>query len=416
MFRFATGALMACAIALPALPAGAADVEFMSWTITEDGGKEMMESLISNYEKKTGKTVEGIGYAWKDINKNTFLRARTNTLPDVSQVQARFLPTLANVNGIVDLDKVFDHAELEEKFAPGFLAFGEVDGKQVALPWVGGTIGMVANRKVLEKAGIDEIPTTIEDFKTDLAKIREAIPNSVPYAMATKNSDSILLDYLIWVWTFGGDVIVDGKPAVNSPEAVEALQFMVQMMQDRDAAPEIDRPDARRLFGQEASGFYFDAPSAKGFAAQFSGQGDAYAVNLAPMATPVLKEGDTPQSIQWGHVLVMYGADNEKAGTDAADFLMYILSDDELVKLAAEKGVLPSTKSAQAADAIASNEYLAAWAAGAPAPKRNTIASLSNGAEISSIIGEEVQAALLGQKSAEDAANAMQSRIEAAID
>lgn len=412
MVRFVTGALVAVALAMPA---AAADVEFMSWTITEDGGKEMMEDMISAYEEKTGKDVEAIGYAWKDINKNTFLRARTNTLPDVSQVQARFLPTLANVSGILDLDEVFDHAKLEEMFAPGFLAFGEVNGKQVALPWVGGTIGMVANKRVLEKAGIDAIPTTVAEFKEDLAKIREAIPQSVPYAMATKNPDSILLDYLIWVWTFGGDAIVDGKPAVNSPEAVEALQFMVDMMGDRDAAPEIDRPDARRLFGQEMAGFYFDAPSAKGFAAQFSGQGDAYAVNLQPMATPVLNDGDTPQSIQWGHVLVMYGDDNKAADGDAAEFLMHILSDEELVKLAAAKGVLPSTKSGQAAEAIASDAYLAAWAAGAPAPKRNTIASLSNGAEVSTIIGEEVQAALLGQKTAQEAADSMQSRIEDAI-
>lgn len=409
MVRTCLSALVALVLAFPA---AAQDVEFMSWTITEDGGKEMMEELISAYEDKSGKDVEGIGYAWKDINKNTFLRARTNTLPDVSQVQARFLPTLANVNGIVDLNTVFDRAQLEEMFAPGFLAFGEVDGKQVGLPWVGGTIGMLANRLVMEKAGIEKVPETLAEFKDALQKIQDAVPNSVPYAMATKNPNSIVLDYLIWVWTHGGEVMVDGKPAVNAPEAVAALQFMVDMMDNRHAAPEIDRPDARRLFGQEMAGFYFDAPSAKGFAGQFSGQGDAYTKNLAPMATPVLNQGDTPQSIQWGHVIVMYGDENASADSSAADFMLHILSDEELVKLANAKGVLPSTKSGQAAEPIASDDYLAQWAAGAPAPKRNTIASLSNGAEVSTIIGEEVQAALLGQKSAQQAADDMQKRIE----
>ncbi|WP_108663374.1 extracellular solute-binding protein [Acuticoccus kandeliae] len=412
-FKLAGAALLALAIATPAL---SADVEFMSWTYTEDGGKEQIEKMVSDYEADSGKDVEIIGYAWKDMNKNTFLRARTNTLPDVSQVQARFLPTLANIKGIVDLDTVFDRAELEKMFAPGFLAFGEVDGKQVALPWIGGTIGMVANRKVLEAAGVDGIPGTVEEFHAALEKIRDAVPNSVPYAMATKNPDSIVLDYLIWVWTHGGDVVVDGKPAVNSPEAVAALEFMVGLMKDRLAAPEIDRPDARRLFGQEASGFYFDAPSAKGFIGQFSGQGEAYAPNIAPMATPVLAEGDTPQSIQWGHVLVLYGDDNAKPDTAAADFVRHLLSDKELVEYAYAKGALPSTVSGQAAETIASDTYLSEWAAGAPAPKRNIIASLSNGSEVSGIIGEEVQAALLGQKSAQEAADAMQSRLEQAID
>lgn len=398
-----------------ALPAAAQDVEFMSWTVTEDGGKEQIEALLQSFEEKTGLDAEAIGYAWKDMNKNTFLRARTNTLPDVSQVQARFLPTLANIDGMVDLSTVFDRAELEEMFAPGFLAFGEVDGKQVALPWIGGTIGMVANRKVLETAGVEEIPATIEEFRTALEKIRDAVPNSVPYAMATMNPDSILLDYLIWVWTHGGDVIVDGAPAVNTPEAVAALEFMVGLMEDRLSAPEIDRPDARRLFGQEASGFYFDAPSAKGFIGQFSGQGEAYLPYIAPMATPVLAEGDTPQSIQWGHVLVMYGEENASRDSAAAQFMMHVLSDEELVDYAYAKGALPSTKSGQASEPIASDRYLSDWAAGAPAPRRNTVASLSNGAEVSGIIGEEVQAALLGQKSAQEAADDMQARLEDAL-
>ena len=49
------------------------------------------------------------------------------------------------------------------------------------------------------------------------------------------------------------------------------------------------------------------------------------------------------------------------------------------------------------------------------APRRNTIASLDNGVEVATIIGEEVQAALLDQKDAATAAKDMQARIEAAL-
>jgi multiple sugar transport system substrate-binding protein len=385
----------------------AQDVEFMTWTYAEATGEPLIQGMIDSFD---GGTVEPQGYAWGEMTTNALLRARTNTLPDVMQVQARLLPTVANIDQMVDLNTVFDRAMLEEMFAPGFLAFGEVDGRQMALPWIGGTIGMAANAKVLEAAGIAELPSTIEEFRADLVAIRDAVPNSVPYGMATTNANSIVLDYMIWVWTHGGDLVVDGAPAVNSPEATAALQFMVDLVADRLAAPEIDRPDARRLFGQEATGFYFDSPQAAQFAIEFSGNAD-YAQYVQPMMTPVMAEGSEPVSIQWGHVITLLNSENADANSAAAQFMMHLLSDEQLISYTAANGTIPSTVSGQADANFQSDTYRAAWAANSGTPRRNTIASLSNGAEIATIIGEEVQAAILGQKTAQEAANDMQTRM-----
>lgn len=412
--RTFAAALVATAIAAPA---NAETVEFMNWTYTEDSGRQLMQDLMDDYAEKSGNSVEPIGYAWKDINKNAFLRARTDTLPDIMQVQGRFLPTIANIDQVVDLNTVFGEQALKAQFSPGFLSMGQVDGKQVALPWIAGTIGMVANQKVLDAAGVQGIPDTVDEFRAALEKVRDNVPNSVPYAMATKNNASILLDYLIWAWTFGADVIgPDGEPDVNSPEGVAALEFMVALMNDRLSAPEIDRPDARRLFGQEAAAFYFDAPSAKNFAADFSGQGVEYAVNIVPMQTPTLEADGTPAAIQWGHVLVMFGQDNANPDSPAAGFLMNTLSDDVLVDFAVIKGALPPTKSGLASDKIRSDAYMTAWAEAAVAPRPNPIAPLSNGGQVSDIIGEEVQAALLGQKTPQQAADDLQARMEDALE
>ncbi|MXU65074.1 extracellular solute-binding protein [Oceanomicrobium pacificus] len=409
-----TAGLLAAAVAVPAQ---ADTVEFMNWTFTEDSGRDRIQALMDNYAASSDHEVEAIGYAWSDINKNAFLRARTNTLPDVMQVQGRFLPTIANIDQILDLNEVFGKDALEAQFPPGFLAMGQVDGKQVALPWIAGTIGMVANKQVLEAAGVDGIPETVEEFRAALEKVRDTVPNSVPYGMATKNNNSILLDYLIWAWTFGADVIgPDGKPDVNSEAGVAAIDFMVGLMNDRLSAPEIDRPDARRLFGQEATAFYFDAPSAKKFAADFSGQGDAYIPNVMPMETPTLAADGTPAAIQWGHVLVMFGDDNASGDSAAAGFVQNILSDEVLIDFAVGGGALPPTTSALASDTVKSDAYLTAWAEAAVAPRPNPIAPLSNGGAISDMIGEEVQAALLGQKSPQEAADDLQARLEEALE
>ncbi len=415
--RTLVSGLLATALAIPAHgPAQAEEVEFMGWTYSEDSGRDRIQKLMDHYAEASGNSVEPIGYAWSDINKNAFLRARTNTLPDIMQVQGRFLPTIANIDQIQDLNDVFGADALAEKFPPGFLAMGQVDGKQVGVPWIAGTIGMVANRKVLEAAGIDAVPETVEEFVAALGQVRDTVPNSVPYGLATKNNASILLDYLIWAWTFGADVIgPDGTPDVNSPEGVAALEFMVMLVNERLSAPEIDRPDARRLFGQEATAFYFDAPSAKRFAEDFSGQGAAYVVNVMPIETPTLEAGGTPAAIQWGHVLVMFNEDNASADSPAAGFLMNTLSDEVLIDFALGGGALPPTTSALASDQVKSDGYLTAWAEAAVAPRPNPIAPLSNGGAVSDMIGEEVQSALLGQKTAQEAADDLQARLEEAL-
>lgn len=404
-------AALAAGITCLAGIAAAQDVEFMTWTYTEESGKPLIEGMIADFNSGT---VEPQGYAWGEMVKNAFLRARTGSLPDVMQVQARLLPTVANIDGILDLNEVYGAEALAEMFSPELLAYGQVDGVQVALPWMAGTIGMVANTAVLEAAGVEGIPATVDEFTAALEAVRDNVPNSVPYPMATKNANSILLDYLIWVWTHGGDVIVNGQPQVDSPEAVAALTYMTKLVNERLAAPEIDRPDARRLFGQGAAAFYFDAPSAKQFAVQFSGDED-YAANVQPMATPVMEAGADPVAIQWGHVVALFGDDNADADSPGAAFLMHLVSDAQVLPYTAEKGTLPPTLSGQADADFQADAYRAAWAANAGSPRRNTVAALSNGAEVSTIIGEEVQAAILGQKSPEDAAADMQSRLEAAI-
>jgi len=288
---------------------------------------------------------------------------------------------------------------------------GQIGGKQMGLPWISGSIGMVANKAVLDAAGVTAVPTTIAEFKDALIKVRDGVPNSVPYTMATKGNGSILLDFMIWTWVHGGSIIdASGDVKVDSPESRAALTFMVELMNERLAAPEIDRPDSRRLVGQGASAFYFDAPQTRTFLRDFSGQGAAFDVNVLPMQTPVLAAGDTPVSIQWGHLLMAFA----DGGTEAADapgakFISYATSDAVQTDFPLALSALPSTQAGRAA--VKDDAYLTAWAAATGTSRPNEVGVWPNGADLTNIIGEEVQGALLGQKSVDDAISAMAARL-----
>ena len=79
-------------------------------------------------------------------------------------------------------------------------------------------------------------------------------------------------------------------------------------MNDRLIAPEIDRPDARRLFGQGCNGILSRRATGPAlFARQFSGRDEADRRRGAPDPGSGSRAGDTPVSLQWGHVFVAFG-------------------------------------------------------------------------------------------------------------
>jgi multiple sugar transport system substrate-binding protein len=413
------GGLMAAgAAALATKPAFAqgANISFMSFSFAEDPNRPLVQKVLDDFKAQSGISVEAVGSAWGDVQKNLLLRQRSRTLPTTAQLSERWLPALATLPEIVDLDQAVGRAKLEAAIDPAVLAMGRVGGKTLAIPLITGSIGMVANKEVLDKAGVG-VPKTLAEFRAALVAIRDKVPNSVPFAAVTKNPSAIPLDFMIMVWTHGGRIIDEsGKVLVNSDAGRAAMAFMAGLMKDRLIAPELDRPDSRRLFAQGASGFYIDAPQARTFARSFSGKGEAADAFVLPIPTPVLKAGDTPRSIQWGHLVCAFkGPAMEGAGSPGVKWLEYLLSDAVQGGFAPALSALPVTKSAQKLPVVQNDPFFKAWAQATGVPLTNEIGIWSNGPELSTILSEEVQAALLGQKTSDAAVASMQTRMEASM-
>ena len=389
---------------------------YVGWSQDEAASKPVLTGMFEAYRKAQADVkLDVVGFPWGQMQQNILLRMRSNQPLDVVQLAERWLPQFASTGKMVDLHEVYGKANLEKQMSPGVLKLGEFRGKQYGLPWTAGSIGMVANAKVLKDAGISAPPKTVDAFLEALRAIKRTQPQSVPYAMTTKNNNSMSPDFQVWLWTFGGQLFDDkGKVAVNSAAGVRALTFMADLVKEGLTAKDIDRPDARRMYGQNQTGFYQDAPLARGFARNNSGKGTEFDQFVMAMATPVLKNGDTPQSFAWGHLLTMFsdgkGAPNPQAPqTRLASHLA--LSDANQLTYFKDQGLFPVTNTALAQ--LGTDPYVSAWTAASRFAERDEVSQWTTSAEPVTIIGEEVQGALLGQKTAQAAIENMGKRLEA---
>lgn len=408
------GAAAGTALAAPGLVrAQQRTVTYVGWSQDEAASKPV---LTENFNAFTAANptirVEPIGYPFAQMQQNLILRLRSNQPVDVAQMAERWLPQFVQVGRPADLHQVFGKEFLESQIDAGLLKLGQWEGKQLGLPWTAASIGMVANRKVMADAGLSEMPVTIDQFLQALRAIKRSNAEVVPYALTTKNNNSLSPDFQVWLWTFGGRLLDEkGNVLVNSDAARQALSFMADLVKEGLAARDVDRPDGRRLFGQNRTGFYNDAPLARGFARDNSGQGKAFDVNVAAAPTPVLKAGDPTRSLFWGHLLIFPGAPRLDRESPAVRFASHLaLNDESQLRYFDAVGLFPVTKSALAK--IRDDAYVTAWSRYAGTAEADEPSKWPNLADIVAVVGEEVQAALLQSKTANQAITDMAGRLE----
>lgn len=416
--RHAVVALFA-AVALSS--AGAQTITFGGWSGEEEAARPVIMEMIATFnEANPDVTVEWLGYPWAQVQQNFLLLLRSGTAPQVAQLQDRWLSTFGALGALADMNDVFGRDVIESRIAPGLLTVGQYEGQQLGLPWIAGSIGLVANLKVLEDAGVAELPATVDDFVAALEAIKAQDPNSIPFAITTQGNATISTDFQVWLWTFGGNLFDDaGNVTAASPEAEQALTFLKGLIDDGLAALEVGRGDARQLFARHQTGFYFDAPVAKGIARNNAAEGAGFDAYIMPMATPTVAAGDRSYQTAWGHLLVLFQPSGQTVTADspAARFVSHLVLDPTWpVRYFEALALLPSNTEATMSASFQADPYAVTWLDIAARSARVDEAALwPNAPQMTDAIGEEVQSVYLGQKSPARALQDLQRRLEALV-
>ncbi|MFC5184608.1 extracellular solute-binding protein [Actinomadura harenae] len=368
---------------------------FTAWSLNEAAQKDAVQGIVDKYAAATKVKIRTGSYPYNDFLNQLVLKLRGGDITGAVQLDHSWLGSIASMGKLVDLSP----QAAKGGYTDAALSGGTYQGKQYALPWTTGSIGLVANMDLLAKAGVEKAPETVEEFEAALRAVAKLGGGVVPYAASTKVAQ--LKDMIPWIQTFGGKLVDNGAPVLDEDPAVEALAWYKRLYDAKLIAPDVDRFDARALFAQGKAAFYDDAPIAKGIIAK-SAQDPKLVDHMQPVTRPVLKAGDRPHSLLWGHLMVV--VDGEGANK-AVEFASHTTSDTATaVDFFGRVALPPSTTAALADPKVKGDAFNAAWAEKiTKTAGPNPFWQFTGAAQIDSAMAQQVQAALVGQAKPKDA-------------
>jgi multiple sugar transport system substrate-binding protein len=117
-----------------------------------------------------------------------------------------------------------DELQLDD-IMPVAWTLGEWEGQHWAYPLAGYANVLNYRKDVLEEAGI-EPPKTQEELLDAAQKLTKADQEFYGIALLGAKGSAVAQDYMAWVQQHGGSILDEnGKPALNTPENVEILEF-----------------------------------------------------------------------------------------------------------------------------------------------------------------------------------------------
>jgi multiple sugar transport system substrate-binding protein len=328
-------------------------------------------------------------------------------VPDVLAVDVIWPGDFAQRGWIAPLDDYFTDAELAE-YLPGFAAAAQIDGSTYAIPLYIDGIHLFYRSDLLAKYGF-EPPRTWEELIAQSRTILEgeANPDLTGFVSMWAKIEGLFMNYLAFLYGAGGTFFgADGELAFDGPEGVQALQTMVDMLYEDQIVSEsvlTFRPDDARILFQQGRAVFM---MVQDFVLDPLTAADSPVRDVTAFTRVPVFEGapaDAPSTVSGGFLLAVNAYSQHKEA--AADLIRCFTSYDAQVTATLLQGKVPVRASVYA-DARVQAERPVVAQLGANFEYALTRPSAATGTaypEISEIMQTEISAALLRQKTPEQA-------------
>jgi arabinogalactan oligomer/maltooligosaccharide transport system substrate-binding protein len=274
--------------------------------------------------------------------------------PDIMRAEVAWVPEFAAAGHLYALDGT---PLLEDaNFLETPLSSNVYEGKTYGVPQVTDTLGLMYNKELFEKAGLDpEAPPTTWDEVADAA---QALKTKAKVDGIYVNSGGYFL--LPFMYGEGGDLVdTESETIVAGSDANKAGIQTAQDLVKSGAAVKPDANDAygtmMTLFKEGKVGMIINGPWEVANVTADPAFGDFENLGIAPVPGGSSGAG-APVG---GHNYVIYSGMDEAKADAAIAFVKFMSSAESQAFIADELGLLPGN--ADAYDLIAGNEKVSAW-------------------------------------------------------
>lgn len=313
---------------------------------------EALQQAAHDYEAQKGVHIEIATFPYSNLFEKELidLKARTGAY-DLIMLDDPWFPRFANEQLLMELTPLLQkrgQSGPDSDFVDASVALCRhpyESGALYALPYVGNSQLFFYRKDLFEKY-LMKAPETWNDVLSAAQTIHEKETTGANggrihgYVMRAAQGNAAVADFMPIFWAFGGEMFgPDGKPAVNSPEGIAALEFMLKLGKYSPpgyASFNADEVGAHLLQGTAAMSINWPA-----WISSFNDP--AKSKVIGKMGFTTMPGAEKPGQAEIGNWLIAIPRDSQNA-EDAIDFLLWATSAEQM-KRSAQRGNPPTRKS-----------------------------------------------------------------------
>jgi multiple sugar transport system substrate-binding protein len=324
-------------------------------TLAVNSGVEgdALKQAALDYEKQTGVHINIAEFPYANLFEKELLDLNAHTgAYDLIMLDDPWFPKFGNQQLLTELTPLLESRGQkgpDADFVPASLALGREPyetGAFYALPYVGNSQLLFYRKDLFAKHNLKE-PATWDEVLAAAKIISEQETAGAPgggkvygYVMRAAQGNAAVADFMPIFWAFGGEMFdAGGQPAVNSPEGIAALNFMLELGKYSPpgyASFNADDVGAHLLQGTAAISINWPA-----WISSFNDP--AKSKVIGKMEFTSMPGAKNPGRAEIGNWLIAIPRDSKNKEA-ACDFLVWATSVEQM-KRSAERGNPPTRKS-----------------------------------------------------------------------
>jgi multiple sugar transport system substrate-binding protein len=327
---------------------------------TIDQDKQVINDAIGRFKKETGVNVKFKVIPWSDLFTNITTATTSGKGPDVLNIGNTWSATLQSTGAFIP----FAGADLKaiggkDKFLKTSFAASGAPGKEpTSVPLYGLSYGLFYNKKLFKDANLQPPKTWSEFVDTAKKLTKDTNGDGKPDQWGFAMEGGSITENAHFAFILGrqndGELFDGNKPTFDSPGIVKGVSDYVNLIgRDKVADPgNAQYADGTRTAGQFAkgkTGMFIYQNNAENNLKSNGMKKSEYGI----ADVPVMDGSDTPIMTHVAGINVSVFANSKKKAA-ALEFVKFLTSAQEQVKLNQSFGSLPVVKQAQSDPAFAS--------------------------------------------------------------